>query len=351
MPAAKAIEGILLLVALLLPFLSQAQFYSRSVSWKNPVVVTTIDSVYRNLSFDGAVYSGAGSLPVWSETFYDGNISEDIIIDNCVFIPVTADESGIIQHSGAAIPSALSFSARTVMSRKQSGIQVEILPYVMDTLTMKVMKLSTFRIRFGETKQAFKSKQEVYASHSVLAEGNWYKLAVTKTGIYQLGYNDLQAMGINMATLNPMKIGVYGRGGKMLPEPNAAFRPDDLPECAIDVTGQDDGKFDVGDQVVFYAQGPVTWLYNSSRAMWEHSTHLYTDTICYFLTPDQGSGKRIKTDSQISNAETDQVTAYDYLETFDENNLNLIKSGRQWFAQSFEIILNKTCTFNVPAQA
>ena len=351
LPAVKAIKGLLLLFALLLPIFSVAQLYSRSVSWNKPVVFTTNDSSYQNISFDGAVYTTMNSLPVWSETFYDGPVSENVIIENCVFAPVTADESRIIERSGASIPSALSYTSHTAMSRKQAGIQVEILPFVMDTLAMKVMRLTTFRIRFGEIKLALKSKQEVYANHSVLAQGNWYKLAVTQTGIYHLGYNDLQAMGINMATLNPLKIGIFGRGGKMLPEPNAAFRADDLPECAIEVTGQDDGKFDAGDQVVFYAQGPVTWQYNSSRLMWEHSTHLYTDTICYFLTPDQGSGKRIRTDSQVNAAETDQVTSYDYLETFDENNLNLIKSGRQWFAQSFEIILNKTYTFNVPPLA
>ena len=351
LPAFKANKGFLVLVAILLPVFLQAQIYSRSVLWDSPVVVTAGDSVYQNLSFDEAVYTNVGSLPVWSETFYDGNISENVTIDNCVFIPVSANEFRIIQQSGTAIPSVLSYSAHTVMSRKQSGIRVEIFPLVMDTLTRTVVKLSAFRIRFGEMQKAYKRQPAVYASHSVLAEGNWYKLAVTKTGIYQLGYNDLQAMGINMALLNPMKIGVFGRGGKMLPEPNAAFRPDDLPECAIEVTGQDDGKFDVGDQIVFYAQGPVTWLYNSSRAMWEHSTHLYTDTICYFLTPDQGTGKRIPTDMLVNNPETDRVTSFDYFETFDENNLNLIKSGRQWFAQSFEIILNKIYDFSLPALA
>ena len=297
-----------------MPVFSQAQLYSRSIIWNKPVVFTAGDSTCQNLSFDGAVYTGMNSLPVWSETFYDGPVSANVIIENCVYTTVTEDETRIIERSGASIPSALSFSSNAVISRKQGGVQVEIFPFIIDTLSMKVMKLSSFRIRFGEKQHLIKSKQAVYASHSVLSQGNWYKLAVTQTGIYRLGYTDLQAMGINMAALNPLKIGIFGRGGKMLPEPNAAFRPDDLPECAIEVTGQDDGKFDATDQVIFYAQGPVTWHYNSSRLMWEHSTHLYSDTICYFLTPDQGSGKRIKTGSQVNAAETDQVTSYDYLE-------------------------------------
>lgn len=349
----KVVNSLLPWLALLLPLFTQAQdqVFSRKISWHQPVLFTLNDSVYQNFSFDGAVDNGPGKLPVWSETMYGEKLSDAVSIEDCVFIPLTPAEQRLVQMSGATIPPALSYTAQAVTSRKQSGIQVQILPFVKDTVSLQIKKLFSFRISVGKKLQAVKGIQALYAGHSVFSQGSWYKLAVTQTGIYRLGYNDLQAMGINMTNLNPAKIGIFGRGGKMLPEPNSSPRVDDLPEFAIEVTGQEDGKFDAGDQVLFYAQGPVTWQHNVSRDMWEHSTHLYTDTICYFLTPDQGSGKRIALNTKAYEVYTDLVTSYDFLTTFDENNFNLIKSGRQWFAQGFDIILNKTYSFDVPALA
>jgi len=185
----------------------------------------------------------------------------------------------------------------------------------------------------------------------VLAQGNWYKLGVTQTGVYSLDYNALVSMGINPSTVNPAKIGIFGMGGAMLPESNAILRADDLPEIAIEVTGQNDGSFDQGDQVLFYAQGPVMWNFNKSRQAWEHTAHLYADTICYFLTTDQGTGKRISMKINSSGPETDQVTSFDFYSGYEENNLNLLGSGKRWFAQAYDVILNKTFQFDIPSLA
>ena len=343
----------LLLLAFLLPLVShpQVQPASRDILWTRPSTINLNDSLIRNISFEGALYSSLHALPAWIETFFDSEISENITLDNCVFIPLTADENALIQSSSTLIPYKLSYSATKVMSRKQGGIHVEILPFKLDTITRQVMKLSSFRIRFAEQERNLKKSATLYAANSVLSQGNWYKLAVTQTGIYRLNYNDLVAMGIDPSKLNPSKIGIFGRGATMLPEANSIARANDLPENSIEVTGQADGSFDQADQILFYAQGPVTWQFNNPRDIWEHTTHLYADTICYFLTTDQGSGKRISLKQSSKSVETDLVDSYDFYTFYEENNLNLIKSGRQWFAQIFDVILNKSYPFEVPALA
>ena len=98
-----------------------------------------------------------------------------------------------------------------------------------------------------------------FANTSVLAAGNWYKIALAQTGVYKLDKEFFKAMGIDISTLNPKNIRIYGNGGKMTPERNSDFRYDDLQENAIQVIGEDDGVFDNNDYVLFYATGTTKW--------------------------------------------------------------------------------------------
>ncbi|MDO9255224.1 MAG: type IX secretion system sortase PorU [Bacteroidales bacterium] len=341
------------LLALLLPMVSraQSQSLSRIISWSKPSAYTIGDTIFENISFEGALYSGIKVLPIWDETFFIDTNSDSISIDNCIFIPLSDEEQVLMQEFENQVTTELSYTSKTVISQKQNGVHIEILPFIRDKATNQVMKLYSFRIQLVEQNVSLKSSVQSYVSNSVLSQGNWYKLGVIRTGIHQVGYNDLVAMGINLATLNPAKIGIYSRGGIMLPEANSAARADDLPENAIEVTGQSDGSFDKTDQILFYGQGPVTWQFSNTGKLWEHTSHLYADTVCYFLTTDRGSGKRISLKESLEATETDIVDSYDYYTFYEENNLNLIKSGRQWFAQIFDIITERSFPFELPSLA
>jgi len=349
----KSLYALLLILTILIPTLTWAQNRQiiRAIAWGRPSVSMINDSVVKNISFEGAYFSDVGKLPLWTETIYEENLSPEITIHNCIYSPLTPEETAIMSFFSDQVPSGLAFSSHQVISRKQKGVHIEILPFIRDEATNQVNKLISFTIQFAEKDEKAQATVRNYASNSMLAQGEWYKLAVTQTGIYRIEYNDLVAMGINPATLSPDKIGIFGRDGAMLPEANAGKRADDLPEKSVEITGQEDGSFDQGDQILFYAQGPVTWKYNSTMQMWEHSTHLYADTICYFLTTDRGSGKRVQILKNSAQTETDVVNAFDFYTTYDENSFNLIKSGRQWFSQIFDVILTRSYNFNVPALA
>lgn len=328
--------------------MAQVQHVSRSIEWQKLHNTTVDDTVYKYISFKGAIYSSANTLPVWSESFYIESYSDNVFIDQCVFAPVSNDELQLIQAAADMISDTVTISSGMAISQKQSGVHVEILPFIKDKISGKYSKLVSFRLNFAELGKAKESLTRAYAANSVLSQGDWYKLAITQTGIYSLGYDDLVAMGINPANLDPGKIGIFGRGGAMLPESNAKQRPDDLPEIAIEVIGQQDGVFNQEDRILFYAQGPVTWNYDFAHKFWGHTTHLYTDTICYFLTTDQGSGKRIASKNSSAATETDVVNSFDYYTLYEENKFNLIGSGRLWFAQIFDVLLNRSFPFTIP---
>jgi len=174
-----------------------------------------------------------------------------------------------------------------------------------------------------------------YTNESVLNTGTWFKMGITKTGIHKVSYNDLVNIGIDPSKLDPDKIGIFGNYDGMLPEENSKSRQDDLLENDIEIVGGDDGKFDESDYILFYAQSATTWWYNIFSGRFEHFTNLYADTVYYFLTTDQGTGKRIQSIASSVSEPTEVVNSfYDFAE--HENDLeNLIKSGKEFYGERF----------------
>ena len=126
------------------------------------------------------------------------------------------------------------------------------------------------------------SAQRVYTPNSVLATGTWYKIGLKQAGIYKIDLNFLAALGINTGNLASASIRLYGNGGGMLAENNAAPRIDDLFENAIDMVDGGDGLFNGSDYFQFYAPGPDQWLKDSVNKRFRHSRNLYADTAYYY---------------------------------------------------------------------
>lgn len=181
-----------------------------------------------------------------------------------------------------------------------------------------------------------KLKSGVYSAHSVLSKGNWYKIQLDKTGIYKMTYSDIQAMGVNMANVNPDNIRLFGNGGGTLPEANSISRFDDLTENAIRVVTANPGAFAPGDYILFYATGPNKITYNKSTRLFEHSFNIYSDYAYYFLNFDGGSGLRI-TDQQMP-ALTPNYTSTGFTDAvfYEKDLLNFINSGKDWVGERMD---------------
>jgi hypothetical protein len=162
--------------------------------------------------------------------------------------------------------------------------------------------------------------------HSVLATGTWYKLAITHEGIYKIDRSLLTSMGISAPAAN---IRLYGTGGRMLPEPVSTPRYRDLPEVAIAAAGND---------LLFYAPGP-----HGPDAL-----NLYSDTAYYFLQVSS-EGRRITTDP-TQPAPTTTVQSFDYQDHYENDSLNLLQSGKQWWGPAFSSLQNtRTFPFTLPS--
>ena len=170
--------------------------------------------------------------------------------------------------------------------------------------------------------------QRTYASRSVLAEGNWYKLGVVREGVYKISAAWLTAAGITTANLPSNSIRLYGNGGGLLPEDNRSPRPDDLIENAIEVADGGDGIFSGTDYLLFYARGPHHWESNGAGS-WRHRQNLYADTVYYYLTIG-GVGKRVN-GSGTALTPTITVREMDERIFWETDEENFLGSGKDWW--------------------
>jgi len=234
--------------------------------------------------------------------------------------------------------------------QKQAVGYIYIVPIRKNENTGNFERLIAFdlQINLEEKNKSHTLSNKSFSNNSILATGTWYKIGVSKTGIYKIDYNFLVSLGIQPETINPQNIRIYGNGGKMLPEKNSEFILDDLIENAIFVYGENDGKFDTQDYILFYGQEPHSWKFNNANGLFEHQLHLYSDTSYYFLNFDLGPGKRISTISSTNLTPTHIVTSFNDYAFHEKENNNLLKSGRIWFGETFDAVVNYNFGFNFP---
>lgn len=182
-----------------------------------------------------------------------------------------------------------------------------------------------------------------YAQSSVLATGEWYKIATTRTGVHKIDATFLKDAGIDVTKLNPQNIRIFGNGGGVLPQANNALRAKDLTENFIEVVGENDGKFDASDYILFYAESLHRVLYNTNNQQFTHQNNPYSDTTFVFLNISDTKGLRIKNQTLVSS--TNNIKSFDDFTFHEIDQKNVVSlggrdlggSGREWYGESFGV--------------
>jgi len=183
---------------------------------------------------------------------------------------------------------------------------------------------------------------------SVLASGNWYKVGIEENGIYQLTYQDLIDMGFDVDHIDPSKIQIFGNTEGVLPEANNIEVPTALIENAIYVSGEEDGHFDSSDYIAFYAMGPNQWEYINHLDLFKYHSHPYANKNYYYITIGESDGLRIESISSLDEHPLKTIHTFRDYQVHEENLVNLVKSGRKWFGESFDEQGELTLSFNFP---
>lgn len=191
---------------------------------------------------------------------------------------------------------------------------------------------------------------EKIQTSSVLAQGSWYSLAVSQSGIYKLTYQNLVSAKVPVDSIHLNTIRIFDNGGTQLPEDPAASRPNDLIENAIYVyNGNTDGtdKFEPGDYILFYGKSPREWSYDSLAKTYHHYLNHYTEINYYFMTYGGQDGKRMPTIPSYHSSSYYVPQNFTSGIACDSELTNLQGSGKDWYGAELQLPSSNSPNSNV----
>jgi hypothetical protein len=298
-------------------------------------------------------------LPTFNKEYYvpndDGTINfiaqwdddrfvnkNSIQLKNVVYGTMNPQSLGAIDKS--RLPSTIQAKILNSTARGKNAHVLVVSSLINENGVIKNVKSFDVEYNFLARRSRGIVKSMTANSTSVLASGNYYRFSIEESGIYRLDANFLNQVGLNTGSINPRKIKIYGNGGRMIPLRNGDNEYYDVAENAITVVGEEDGEFNANDFILFYAEGPKTWNDDSQ-------THInaYTDKTYYYITADGATdGKRIPEAVQPTAPADMTISNYDDYQYHEVDNINIVKLGRRWFGEVFNIETERTFEFTIP---
>ena len=237
------------------------------------------------------------------------------------FIDMQPSDVERLQRAGyGQLPSMPVVEQFVGVSRRQGTLYVQFVPLVLRD--GKYQKLVSYRLKVSAEEavseapsRAAKASASSYAAHSVLSSGQWAKISVPQTGVFQLTESLVRQAGFS----NINRVKVYGYGGELQPEVLATSylsATDDLqevPQCIV------------GGRHLFHAVGPVGW---ASAAATARTRNPYSDVGCYFLTESDGEPLTVDSSAFLSSF---YPTTNDYHSLSETDDYAWYHSGRNLY--------------------
>ncbi len=191
---------------------------------------------------------------------------------------------------------------------------------------IRLLKILTIFFLFATADLYAQKSKESYETTSVLSAGKWFKIAITKDAIYRIDFAVLKQLGLE----NPSNPRIFCNNSGQLSYYNTSAKTDDLEEISLSISGNDN-NLNEGEFLLFFGKSPGRWIYDASSEQYNFLRHNYSDTAIYFITSGSVPGKRITNAENPSGQANFSSSASDALFIHEQEDENLIKSGREWF--------------------
>ena len=277
--------------------------------------------------------------PIYTTQWEDSNFADKntVRLSNVGYTSLTASELAKINTN--LVPDQLTYSIGTTLARETIYTILTVSPVVRNNGVLQ--KVVSFTVHYGYGPQNRNAPPSL--TNSVLAIGRWFKFKVEKTGVHKIDNSFLQSLGMDTDGINPRNLKVYGNGGKTLPLLNSQNAIFDLPETSIQVVGEEDGKFDANDYILFYGS-------NTEGYVLENDSNLnpYSDDSYYYITDSGGPGKRVAQMVEPSNPADHVISRFHEYQFHEKDEENPTKMGRKWFGDRFDINREQNYEFSFP---
>ncbi|MDZ4666492.1 MAG: type IX secretion system sortase PorU [bacterium] len=316
---------------------AQIKSSAQSIKWYEP---NSAQKIFQDQTF----LPQNPSTPLLQGTFFLGQNS----VSDLKIIPLSeSDFQNTPLLSGTQIGSDYQLNYQIGIERGKYVLQYFITPF--RKVGNQIKKLNSFQFSYINANAIGSNrKKQSYAANSVLATGEWIKIGTTQNGFYRIDFATLKNLGINPDLIDPRNLKLYGRGAGMVPQSNDVPRIDDLKEISISVQGENDGRLNPGDFLLFYGESQANqWNYDENTQTYSFVSNYYCDTTYYFLTANGGPGKRIQ-NANLYSGENAVINTYTYLSFYNNERVNLIKSGKVWLGEEFDRITQQNFNVSIP---
>ncbi|MBW1297259.1 type IX secretion system sortase PorU [Aquimarina litoralis] len=310
------------------------------IDWKD-VEINTSTVSFSVPGFDEKNFEYQDELGIQFTTKWDesGEINNRTAsLENVVYKNISRSELKGLDVN--LIPKKLTFNIRSIKARDKKAGFMSVLPIIKTGNSFK--KIVSFDIVYQLGRSSFTNKS-IPISNSVLATGDWFRFYVDKTGVFRITPEFLASLGMDVSSVNPNTIKIYGNGGRMLPLLNEENTEFDLRENAIQVVGGEDGTFSGSDYILFYGEGTEGFSEENLTNL-----NLYADKSYYYVTAGGANGRRVANYTEPTGTATTQINSFTDYQFYEVDEYNIVKVGRRWFGDRFDIQNNRTYDFEFP---
>ncbi|REE08697.1 peptidase C25-like protein [Winogradskyella pacifica] len=333
---------ISLLLFTVLCFGQQKQF---NINWDGYKVLETSYSKIEVPAFDENHFNYNDDTGLIFFDQWESNGSQidqnSVAVTNIVYETMSFNE--LKDLNPKLIPVSPRYKMHTTNARGKYSDYFELTPIINDKGIYK--KITAFTVNYNvlSSRSATGTMGVNAITNSVLSSGQWFRFYIEDSGVFKLSKSFLGGLGVNTNSVDPRTIKIYGNGGRMLPLENSENYPFDVVENAVKFVGEEDGRFDNADYILFYGEGPKTYSEES-----ETNLNLYTDKTYYYVNVSSGNGKRIQSMPTINAAANIEIDTFQDYQFYEVDEYNLAKLGRRWFGDDFDIESQRSYEFEFP---
>lgn len=260
------------------------------------------------------------------------------------FIPNNVQALRVAYDIGVNTPLIESLNPGTVKGKRTISVRVHVSRWDSLNNQLLITESLKFRLLKSQTQTSSVPKRFKAASDHPLAIGDWYKIPVSKDGIYQIDAAYLETLGMDVSNIDPRNIQIWGTNGFEIPRSNAEARVP-FQQIPILVLGENDGTFNADDRILFYGDDTNQLYWDDTNQRYFPEVHSYSTQNFYYLTVGLIPGFRM---SEVNTGlvPSRTVTQFQDLIWIEEEIRKAdpgLKSGREWLGERF--IANENGTY------